>query len=275
MRYSKDKRIGAIGLGNMGSAILNGLISGSTIKRRNLIGFDSDIDKSRAVKKRFGISIAKTIEDLASRSDILLIAVKPKDVYSVLGEISFCAKEKLYISIAAGIRTDSIERKLGNYPRVIRVMPNTPALVGEGMSVICKGRYATKFDLEVAGKIFLSIGDCVELAEKYFDLATAISGSGPAYFFYLIEALIEIGEDLGLKKDIAKRLVAKTALGSAHSVVKSKEEAEALRRRVTSKGGTTEAAIKVFERNRVKEIIGEAVRAAVKRSKEMASQIGG
>lgn len=269
MRYLRGKTIGIVGLGNMGCALLKGLIERGTVKRDPLIGFDVDLKKCQNVKRRLRISIAKSVKGLSRRADVIIIAVKPKDINLLLERLPSRAKDALYISIAAGIKTASIEKKLGGHPRVIRVMPNTPALVGEGMSAICKGRYATKTDLEVAREIFLSVGDCVGLEERYLDLVTAISGSGPAYFFYLIEALIKAGEDLGLKKEIVKKLVAKTALGSARLLIESKEEAEALRQRVTSKGGTTEAAIKVFERNRIKGIIGKAVRAAVKRSKEL------
>lgn len=269
MRYLKDKMIGIIGLGNMGCALLKGLIESRAVKRNWLIGFDADLKKCRDVKNRFRISISKSLEGLSRRSDAIVIAVKPKDINLLLEEISHYGKNALYISIAAGIKTESIEKKLGAHSRVVRAMPNTPALVGEGMSAICKGRYATETDLAVAREIFLSVGDCVELQEKYFDLVTAISGSGPAYFFYLIETLIKAGEDLGLKREVAERLVAKTALGSARLLVESEEEAQVLRQRVTSKGGTTEVAIKVFEKNRVKEIIGKAVRAAIKRSKEL------
>ncbi len=269
MRYLRGKTIGIIGLGNMGCALLKGSIERGTVKRDRLIAFDADLKKCQNVKRRLRISIAKSLEELSGCSDVIIIAVKPKDINALSEKLPSCAKEALYISIAAGIKTASIEKKLGGRPRVIRVMPNTPALVGEGMSAICKGRYATKTDLETAREIFSSVGDCAELDEKYFDSVTAISGSGPAYFFYLIEALIKAGEDLGLKKEAVKRLVAKTALGSARLLIESKEEAEVLRQRVTSKAGTTEAAIKVLERRGIKKIIGDAVYAAVKRSKEL------
>lgn len=269
MRYLKDKLIGIIGLGNMGCALLNGLIGSGTVKRNRTFGFDVDIKRCRDAKRRFDISITKSIKELCELSDAVIIAVKPKDMDAVLRDVSIFVKGKLYISIVAGIKTPSIEKKLGASARVVRVMPNTPALVGEGICAICKGRFATKGDLQFTKKIFHSVGDCVELNEKYFDLVTAISGSGPAYFFYLMEALIEAGEDLGLKKDVLKKLVGKTALGSAKLLVTSKEMPELLRQRVTSKGGTTEAAIKIFERKRTKGIIANAVRAAVKRSKEL------
>ncbi|MFH1778507.1 MAG: pyrroline-5-carboxylate reductase [Candidatus Omnitrophota bacterium] len=269
MRYLKDKTIGVIGLGNMGCALLKGLIKSGAVKRNRLFGYDVDLKKCQNIKRRFRISIAQSIEGLSERSDAIIMAVKPKDMDLVLSDISLFGKKKLLISIAAGVRTRRIEKKLGKRPRVVRAMPNTPALVGEGISAICKGRYATKGDLKIAKAIFFSAGDCVELGEKYFDLVTAISGSGPAYFFYLIEALVDAGIDLGLKKEILKKLVSKTALGSARLLIESEEDAGVLRQRVTSKGGTTEAAIRVFEKSGTRKIIACAVRAAIRRSKEL------
>lgn len=269
MRYLANKKIGIIGLGNMGCAILKGLIENGAVKRNQLFGFDVDLKVRRNIKRKFRISVAKSIEGLSRNLDAIIIAVKPKDMHLVLDEIPPYERGKLFISIAAGIRTERIEKKLRRRASVVRVMPNTPALVGEGISAICKGRYATSSDMQIVKEIFSSVGECVELDERYFDLVTAISGSGPAYFFYLIEALIKAGGYLGLTKNIASKLVSQTALGSARLLIESKEGAGILRQRVTSKGGTTEAAINVFEKNRVKNIIAEAVRAAVKRSKEL------
>ncbi len=269
MRYLKGKRIGIIGLGNMGCAILNGLISSGAVRKGAVIGLDLDARKCGDAKKRSGIAIARSIRELVSRSDIVLIAVKPQNMDAVLDEISICGKDRLYISIAAGVKTQRLENKLGGRSRVIRVMPNTPALVGEGISALCKGRYASKSDLKTADEIFSSVGEVVELNERYFDIVTALSASGPAYFFYLIEALIKAGVDLGLKKEIALRLASKTALGSAKLLVGSKAAPEVLRARVTSKGGTTIEAIRIFEKAKTKETIARAVRAAAARSKEL------
>lgn len=264
-----NRSLGVIGLGNMGWAVLNGLVSGGTLKKDSIQGFDLDRVKCLVAKRRFGIPIKRSIKELLSACDIILIAVKPKDMDTVLDEIASPESDKLYISVAAGIKTCRIEGRLGPRARVVRVMPNTPALVKEGMSAICKGRFAARKDLNVTSEIFSSVGDVLEINEKYFDAVTAISGSGPAYFFYLIEGLIKAAEESGLNRETAKRLVSKTALGSARLLAESKEEPRLLRQRVTSKGGTTEAAIKIFEKRILKKIIAQAVRAAVKRSKEL------
>ncbi|MFH0771884.1 MAG: pyrroline-5-carboxylate reductase [Candidatus Omnitrophota bacterium] len=329
MRYLKSKALGVIGLGNMGCAILNGVMSSGafnppsrnsppvrvgmdsewnfarlaalasrrsrgkprasarfspqrsgrkestgvnpwSFKKNTFFGFDVDAKKCRFAKKRFGVSILKSARETAACSDIILLAVKPQNMQAALREISIRADEKkLYISIAAGITTRNIETSLGGRPRVIRIMPNMPALIGEGISVVCGGRYANGGDLAAAGAIISSVGDAVRLDEKYFDLVTAVSGSGPAYFFYLIEGMIEAAIKMGLNKESAERLVHKTALGAAKLLINSKDDPKTLRMRVTSKGGTTAEAIGVFDRAGTKQIIAEAVRAAARRSKEL------
>ena len=267
MRYLANKKIGIIGLGNMGGAIANGLVRSGSVKINMLFGLDADLNKCRIAKKRLGISIAGSIKEISSRAGIILIAVKPQDINPVLNGLAHY--DKLIISIAAGITTARIGKALGGRPRVIRVMPNTPAMVGEGISAVCKGRYATAKDAKVTVEIFSSVGETVNINEKYFDLVTAVSGSGPAYFFYLQEALIEAARRLGMDRSTAKKLVSKTAFGAAKLLMESGCSPEVLRRCVTSKGGTTEAAIKVFEENRIKHIAEKAVRAAAKRSKQL------
>lgn len=271
MRYLANKNIGMVGLGNMGGAIIRGLLSSGSVKRAGVIGFDNDPAKRAAAGKKYAIPLSRSIPELVAHCDIVVIAVKPQNIGEVLREISFYGKGRLYISIAAGITTRKIEKALSGIrrPRVIRVMPNTPALVGEGISAVCKGRYAAAKDVKVADEIFSSIGETVNIRERYFDAVTAVSGSGPAYFFYLKEALIEAALRLGMDKATAKRLVSKTALGAARLLIESGHEPKALRLRVTSKGGTTEQAIKVFERGGMKRIIGQAVAAATKRSREL------
>ena len=269
MRYLKGKRIGIIGLGNMGIAILNGLILSGAVGKTALSGFDKEPAKRAGVKKRYSITISKSIPELVAGCDIIIIAVKPQNIDEALKEISFYGKDRLHISIAAGITTRRIEKALGGKSRVVRVMPNTPALVGEGISALCKGRYALRTDIKTADEIFSSVGEAVELSERYFDIVTALSGSGPAYFFYLKEALIDAAVRLGMDRKTAKRLVLKTALGSARLLLESGHEPGLLRRQVTSKGGTTERAIKVLEKAKIKEAVARAVRAAARRSKEL------
>ncbi|MDD4879206.1 MAG: pyrroline-5-carboxylate reductase [Candidatus Omnitrophica bacterium] len=274
MRYLAGKKIGVIGLGNMGGAIINGLISSGAVKRAGIIGFDDDTAKRVVAVKKYGILATRSMLETVAHSDIVIFAVKPQNIGEVLREVSFYGKGRLYISIAAGINTRRIEDALARIrrPRVIRVMPNTPALIGEGISAICKGRYAAARDMKAADEIFSSVGETVNLNERYFDLVTAVSGSGPAYFFYLKEALIETAVSLGMDRATAKKLVSKTALGAAQLLIETGHEPGILRQRVTSKGGTTEQAIKVFDRAGVKKIVKKAVTAAVRRSKELSEE---
>ena len=253
---------------------MNGLISSGTVKKKNITGFDTDPAKCAAARKRYSIPVSASIPELVACCDIILFAVKPQNIGEVFKELPSRAEGKLYISIAAGVTTSGIERALGRLgrPRVVRVMPNTPALVGEGISAVCKGRYATLKDLKTAGEIFSSVGEAVNIGEKYFDIVTAVSGSGPAYFFYLKEALIEAAVSLGLDRTTAKRLVSKTALGAAKLLVESGHEPETLRQRVTSKGGTTEQAIRVFESSGIKKVIARAVAAAAEHSKKLSGK---
>lgn len=251
----------------MGGAILGGLISSGAVKRDAAVGFDNDPAKCAVARKKYAIAISG-VEALA-HCDIVILAVKPQNMEGVLEEISLYGGDRLYISIAAGITTARIEKTLGARPRVIRVMPNTPALVGEGISALCKGRYASAKDLKAADEIFSGVGETVNISEKYFDLVTAVSGSGPAYFFYLKEALIGAALRLGMDRATARKLVSKTALGAARLLMESGSDPEDLRRRVTSKGGTTEQAIKVFERSGMKKIVEKAVMAAAKRSRQL------
>jgi len=271
MQYLGCKKVGVIGLGNMGHAVMRGLARTCApgANAGMLAGYDCDTAKARAAGKDVRIKLLGSVGELAHFSDIVIIAVKPQQFAQIALELSGLSKGKLLISIAAGIKTRDIERAVGGKARVVRVMPNTPALVGEGMSVICAGRHATQADLKAAISIFSCVGETEVLPERYFDLVTAISGSGPAYFFYLKEALMEAATGLGMKKDTARKLVSRTALGAAKLLIETGHEPAVLRSRVTSKGGTTEQAIKVFEKEGFKRTVRKAVAAAQKRSRQL------
>lgn len=269
MRYLKRKKVGVIGLGNMGHAVLRGLASPAGACRRLLGGYDCNTAKARSVGRSLGVSVYPSVKDLVGFSDIVIIAVKPQNFDELARELSGNVSGKLVISVAAGIKTRYIEKTINAGTRVVRVMPNTPALVGAGITAVCRGKYASSADLKAAEKIFSSVGSTIVIGEKYFDLVTAISGSGPAYFFYLKEALIEAAAKMGMDRDVARALVSKTALGAAKLLIETGHEPGILRQRVTSKGGTTEEAIKVFDKAAFKRIVEKAVIAAARRSKEL------
>jgi pyrroline-5-carboxylate reductase len=265
-----DKKIGIIGCGNMGEAILSRL---SAVLEKSVSIMVSEFDAKRRdyIQSKYKIIVEIDNNEVVKFADVIILAVKPKDLDAILKTEVCCgaSKDKLIISIAAGITTKYIENIVGKDIPVIRAMPNMAAAIGESISSISAGSAAERADIELARNIFLTIGDVVEVDEKLVDAVTAISGSGPAYFFYMMEALIKAGCDAGLKEDIARKLVLKTALGSAKLLEILKEDPAALRSKVTSRGGTTEAAIKVFDSKKLRSIIKDAVSAARKRSKEL------
>ncbi len=269
----KDKKIGIIGCGNMGEALLSRL-SNLVEKSTSLMVSETDTARRDYIQTKYKMIVEIDNNELVKFADVIILAVKPKDFDSVLSQEVCCgiSNKKLLISIAAGITTKYIEKIVGRDMPVIRAMPNMGALIGESITSISKGSSATSYDMDTAREIFSTIGDVVEVDEKLVDAVTAISGSGPAYFFYLVEALIESARELGISEKVAKQLVVKTALGSAKLLESLKEDPEILRKKVTSKGGTTEAALKIFEKKAVKRIIKDAAKAAHARSRELSTQ---
>jgi len=264
-----DKKIGIIGCGNMGEALLSRLATAME-KSTSLMVSEQDEPRREYIQSKYRIIVEMDNSRLVNFSDVVIIAVKPKDFDDLLKELccSF-SKDKLLISIAAGVTTRHIEDTVGKDIPVIRAMPNMPALIGEAVSSISAGSSAGAKDIRIAKDIFSFIGDVVDVDEKLVDAVTAVSGSGPAYFFHLIEVLIEAARDMGLDRKTAHKLVLKTALGSAKLLEHLKEDPAVLRGKVTSKGGTTEAAFRVFESRKFRDIVKEAVKEACKRSKEL------
>lgn len=265
-----NKKIGIIGCGNMGEALLCRL-SDVMEKSTTLMVSETDTARRDTIQAKYKIIVGIDNNYLVKYSDVIILAVKPQDLEKVLKQEVCCgmSAEKLLISIAAGITTKHIEKAVGKDIPVVRAMPNFPAIIGEAITSISAGSAATREHLGIARYIFSTIGDVVEVDEKLVDAVTAISGSGPAYFFYMIEALTEAAKKLGLDSETAAKLVLKTALGSAKVLNALKEDPAQLRRRVTSKGGTTEAALNVFEKKHFKKIIAIAAAAACTRSKEL------
>lgn len=259
------KTIGIIGGGNMGSAIIGGIR-----RQYKVLVCEKDSVRSQELKKKFKI-IMQDLNTVIKRSKIVILAVKPQDFDLVLEEIAkTISSSQLVISIAAGITTQYIEKRLGKNIRVIRAMPNLPAQVGKAMTGLCKGAVAADNDLKSAQEIFGRIGKTVVIEENLMDAITAVSGSGPAYVFYFIECFKQAALKLGLSEETAQELVTQTLRGSLALLEKSKEEAGVLRKKVTSKGGTTQAALTIFEQNKFPEIFAQALAAARDRAKELA-----
>ena len=265
-----NRKIGIIGCGNMGEAILSRL---ANVMEKSTSIMVSELDSKRrdCLQDKYKMIIGTDNNKVVKFSDVIILAVKPCDFEDVLKKEVCCgiSENKLIISIAAGITTKYIERAVGRDIPVIRAMPNIGAIIGHSVSSLSAGAYVKKSDMELAREIFSLIGDVVEVDEGLVDAVTAVSGSGPAYFFYFIESLYEVAQELKLPGEVAKKLVIKTALGSVKLLCNLKEDPKALRKKVTSKGGTTEAAFKVLEYKKVKKIIKDAVKKACKRSKEL------
>ncbi len=265
------KKITIIGGGKMGSIIAQGLVDNKIASFKNIIITDIDASRLDFLRSSMKIKVSHDNAKAAKEADIIILAVKPQNMAATLQEIrSAVDKSKLVISIAAGITTNFIENSLAKGVRVVRVMPNTPALVGKGAAAVAGGSRAKAGDIKLTRAIFNAVGVSIEVEEKYMDAVTGLSGSGPAYFFLIIEALIEAGLKKGLSRSLSKQLAAQTMLGAAHLCLQSDKEPAQLREMVTSPGGTTAAGLKVMEEKNLRDIIIATVEAATKRSEELA-----
>ncbi len=266
----KNKTIVFLGAGNMGEALIQGLLTAKRAAPSQIIATDVRPERLESLAKTFGIRTMDDNVKAVADADIVLLAVKPQQMSAVLAPLkSATSDRRLFISIAAGVTTARIEGELGGKARVVRVMPNTPALVGAGAAALVKGAYATDDDLATAESILGAVGITVRVAERLIDAVTALSGSGPAYVFYVTEAMIKAGVGAGLDEALAKKLAIQTVYGAAKLLAESGEEPESLRRKVTSLGGTTEAALKVMSDRKLAEIFAEAIQAAEQRSREL------
>jgi pyrroline-5-carboxylate reductase len=264
-----NKCIGFIGVGVMGSSIIKSLLKQSVNSDQICIA-DKSVETAEEVADRHKVKV-KSILEIGQCCDVIFLAVKPQDLAGVLVELKGSLKStSLVISIAAGKKTSFIEEQLSSGISVIRVMPNTPAQIGKGISAIAVGSKATKEDLAVATELFLPSGEVVEVTEEMLDAVTALSGSGPAYFFNFIESMIGAGIKLGLSNEIATKLAIETISGSAAMLKESGLDAETLRKNVTSPNGTTAAALQVFSDANFDSLVMQAMSAAKKRAQELA-----
>ncbi|MBW1650569.1 MAG: pyrroline-5-carboxylate reductase [Deltaproteobacteria bacterium] len=275
--------IGFIGAGNMGEAMIKAVINSDIAEPSSIYIYDPDPLRLNNFEQN-NINIASGNKDLFDKSNIIIIAVKPASVQKVLNQITESnyftnpkSEKKLIISIAAGITIKTIENTLyknlseqnaANLP-IIRVMPNTPAIISAGISGISPNLHTTYEDIKIAKTIFTAMGEVLEFEEKYINPITALSGSGPAYLFYLAESMIEAGIAIGFDPSDAVKLTTATLKGAVKLIESSDLPVEKLREKVTSPKGTTEAAVNILDKNRVKENIIAAIIAANKRAKEL------
>lgn len=267
----KRKKIVIIGGGKMGSIIAQGLASGKIFSSKDIMVTDIDAARLNLISTQMGLQVSSDNMKAAKDADIIIMAVKPQNMGQTLKEIGAAIdKSQLVISIAAGIRTDFIEGYLTKGVRVVRVMPNTPALVGAGAAAIARGSNATAEDVLLTRTIFETVGIAVEVEEKLMDAVTGLSGSGPAYCFVMLEALADGGVQMGLSRDLSLKLAAQTMLGSASLFLQGDKHPAQLKDMVTSPAGTTAAGLKALEDGKIRATLISAVEAATKRSKELA-----
>jgi pyrroline-5-carboxylate reductase len=276
-----DASIGFIGAGNMAEAMIGALIASGTITPSNLMAVDIDTERLESLKRSYTIRIGLTATQVFDAADVVILSVKPQIMPTVLDQLSACLplRRKLVISIAAGISLSRIEATLYQHLDrdararlpIVRVMPNTPCLVLEGMSGFCMNEQAREEDAETTRTILESMGRSVSVTEDQMDAVTAVSGSGPAYFFHMIEAMVEAGVALGLSESVALTLSVQTMKGAARLLEKGSDSPETLRKKVTSPGGTTEAALRSLADSGFRESIVRALSAAARRSKELSA----
>jgi len=264
--------LGIIGAGNMAEAIVRGVLRAGVLKPAEIIAADVTPQRRELFNNDLKVKVVEDPSQAARDADTILLSVKPQQMAAVLATLAPAMKPgTLVISIAAGISSKFIEKHLGDTVkwRVIRTMPNTPMLVGEGMVAMATGTHATPADLAVARRLFESAASVIEVREDQIDAVTAVSGSGPAYFFFLVEQMVAAGVALGLSPEQAHQLATKTALGSAKMLTTSSDSPAELRRKVTSPGGTTHAAITHMQSQKVDQAIIDALKAAERRGKEL------
>lgn len=265
-----------IGGGNMAVSLIGGLIADGWDPRLITVS-DRDQLQLDKLRQRFGIVTNQDNQAAATGASIVLLAIKPQIVESVARELAelLSRQHSLVISIAAGIRTDALRNWIGAHAAIVRSMPNTPALVQSGATALYANAAVTAEQHDIAESILRAVGLTIWVEdESLMDAVTALSGSGPAYFFLFMEALQKAGCALGLPEQTARLLTLQTALGAAKMAIESTEDAATLRRRVTSPGGTTERAIQTFQQHNFDELVSQALEAAAARSRELAEQFG-
>jgi pyrroline-5-carboxylate reductase len=265
-----DTQLAFLGAGNMAEAVARGIVAAGVLPAGAMVACDVAEGRRALFQNDLGIEATADAADAVDRAPTVLVAVKPQQFDEALEPVAGrFGPAKLVLTICAGVTTAHAEALLAEGTRVVRAMPNTPMLVGRGMAAVAKGAAATDDDLATAERLLGAAASCLRVPEDLMDAVTAVSGSGPAYFFYLTELLAEAGVAVGLAEDDARRLARVTFEGAARLMAETGEDPAALRKKVTSPGGTTEAALKMFEAMGLKKTVTEAVRAARDRGAEL------
>lgn len=267
---AKQLKIGFLGAGKMATALARGFVNAKLVKAGQLIAADPYETARKHFTAETGAKTVATNSDIAKTANVLILATKPDQVTAALTEISSAfTKDHLLISIAAGVTLTKLEAALPDGSRIVRVMPNTPALVGAGASGYALGKNATVADGELAKKLLSAVGIAMQVKESLLDAVTGLSGSGPAYVYQFIEALSDGGVAAGLPRDVATKLAAQTVLGGAKMVLETGIHPGALKDQVTSPGGTTIEGLHELEKGKLRGVVMSAVRVATEKSKKL------
>ena len=265
-----DLKIGFIGTGKMATALAKGVIDAGFVRAGNVVGFDVLPQAEKDFSAATGAGVVNSLASLASASEVIFIAVKPHHVTGVLEELQPVVTDRhLVVSIAAGVTLAAFETGLGLERRIVRVMPNTPCLVGATAAGFALGSAATADDAVLVESMLQTVGVAMKVEEQLLDAVTSLSGSGPAYVYQMIEALSDGGVRVGLPRNVATRLAAQTVFGAAKMVLETSEHPGALKDAVTSPGGTTIAGLHALERGGLRGTLMNAVEAATEKSKEL------
>ena len=267
-----ERRVAVLGAGKIGGALISGLLSSGWRQPSELVASCRRPERAAELEESHGIRATLSNAEAVARAAVIVIAVKPQDLDALLGEVSpLIDREQTVLSIAAAIPTSALEQHLAAGVPVVRAMPNTPSVVHEGIAGVCAGAHADDEHLSLAEEVLAHLGSVVRVPERSMDAITAVSGSGPAYFALLAEAMIEAGILLGLSREISTQLVVQTMLGTAKQLRDEKMHPVELREMVTSPGGTTIAAIRELEQAGVRAAFLNAIQAAMDRSRELAA----
>lgn len=274
---SLQSKIAFLGAGNMAGALIDGLLRAEACRPDDIYAVDVRPGRLEELAERDGIRVTRDLAEACAWADVIVLSVKPQVFDRVLPRVAEAMRpDALVISIAAGVHSGTIERQLPDGARVVRTMPNTPALVDAGATAIAAGSHASDDDVALARRIFDSVGITEVLDEGSLDAVTGLSGSGPAYIFLIIEALADAGVKMGLHRDAAQRLAAQTVLGSAKLLIETGEHPGRLKDMVTSPGGTAIAGLHTLEAGGLRTTLINAVESATRRSRELgADQQGG
>jgi pyrroline-5-carboxylate reductase len=270
-RNLAEKRVAVLGAGKMGGILVKALLEKKLLSPKLTTATVGHEERASALAKKLGISVTTDNVAATKKADIVLVCVKPQVVQGLMEEIRPSARpEQLVISVAASVPTAAIENALGGKVPVVRAMPNTPCVIGQGMTALCKGAHAGAQHLEIASELFRVVGRTVVVDEKHMDAVTGLSASGPAYIYIILESLAEAGVKVGLPRDVATLLAAQTALGAAAVVLETGDHPALLKDAVTTPAGCTIDGIMELEEGKLRVTLIKAVVKAAQRAKELA-----